>query len=244
MMMLAIAFHIANITAGNVMVRASDTDVLVILIVALGQQRREVRSMANIIMDCGMGNSDCALLPPSRRTLDMKIQRTQLAVQNVAVLYGDVEEKLHELVTLSNSHLHCLDYLMTFLPLQQKASEIQKWMDGEGESCLKQTDSLPDSLENMQISHKKFQDFYTVAKQHCDEAAILLSEAESRSPDHSRRLAKEVAAIEAFRKRANAFRSRLEARQGQMDKALRLYTFLDKVSTLVTQHQVSFTFVL
>ena len=52
-----IAFHIANITAGNVIVRASDTDVLVILIGALGQQRREVRAMANIIMDYGMGNS-------------------------------------------------------------------------------------------------------------------------------------------------------------------------------------------
>lgn len=101
------------------MVRASDTDVLVILIGALGQQRREVWAMANIIMDCGMGNSrryinvtniadileertpglpkalillfadfqenplanikrvDCALLPPCRQTLEMKIHRTQ-----------------------------------------------------------------------------------------------------------------------------------------------------------------------
>uniref|UniRef100_UPI00358E8BAC pleckstrin homology domain-containing family G member 4B-like isoform X2 n=1 Tax=Myxine glutinosa TaxID=7769 RepID=UPI00358E8BAC len=152
----------------------------------------------------------------------------RLAVENVALLYGEVEEKLHELVTLSNSHLHCLDYLMTFLPLQQKASEIQKWMDGEGESCLKQTDSLPDSLENMQITHSKFQDFYTVAKHHCEEAAVLLSEAESCSPDHNRGLVKEAGAIQAFRKRADAFRSRLEVRQGQMEKALRLYQFLDK----------------
>ena len=52
-----IAFHVANITAGKVMVRASDTDVLVILIGALGKQRREVRSTSNIIMDCGMGNN-------------------------------------------------------------------------------------------------------------------------------------------------------------------------------------------
>ncbi|KAG1710383.1 hypothetical protein GQR58_002668 [Nymphon striatum] len=52
-----IAFHVANITASHTIVRASDTDVLVILIDALGQQRLEVRSMTNIIMDCGMGNS-------------------------------------------------------------------------------------------------------------------------------------------------------------------------------------------
>ena len=52
-----IAFHVTNITSSNVLVRASDTDVLVILIGALWQQRREVRSLANIIMDCGMGNS-------------------------------------------------------------------------------------------------------------------------------------------------------------------------------------------
>ncbi len=52
-----IAFHVANITAGNVMVRASDTDVLVILIGTLGQQRREVRSMGTVIMDCGTKNN-------------------------------------------------------------------------------------------------------------------------------------------------------------------------------------------
>ena len=52
-----IAFHAANITAKHTIVRASDTDVIVILIGAVGQQRPELRSMANIIMDCGMGNS-------------------------------------------------------------------------------------------------------------------------------------------------------------------------------------------
>ena len=52
-----IAFHIANITAEHVMVRASDTDVLVILIGAIGQESPDDRTMADIIMDCGMGNS-------------------------------------------------------------------------------------------------------------------------------------------------------------------------------------------
>ena len=51
-----IAFHVANITEKDILVRASDTDVLVILIGALGQKRPEVRSMTNIIMDCGTGN--------------------------------------------------------------------------------------------------------------------------------------------------------------------------------------------
>jgi len=37
-------------------VRASDTDVLVILLGAIGRQRPEVRAMVTIIMDCGMGN--------------------------------------------------------------------------------------------------------------------------------------------------------------------------------------------
>ena len=52
-----IAFHIANTDSSNVIVRASDTDVLIILIGALGQQRPERRSIGNIIMDSGMGNS-------------------------------------------------------------------------------------------------------------------------------------------------------------------------------------------
>ena len=37
--------------------KASDTDFLVILLAAIGQQRKEVRSMTKIIMDCGMGNN-------------------------------------------------------------------------------------------------------------------------------------------------------------------------------------------
>ena len=52
-----IVFHIANITAEHVIVRASDTDFLVILIGANGQERPDDRTMADIIMDCGMGNS-------------------------------------------------------------------------------------------------------------------------------------------------------------------------------------------
>lgn len=50
-----IAFHIANITSSTIIVRASDTDVLVILIGLLGKQRREARPQ--IIFDCGSGNN-------------------------------------------------------------------------------------------------------------------------------------------------------------------------------------------
>ncbi|KAK4304168.1 hypothetical protein Pmani_023888 [Petrolisthes manimaculis] len=38
-------------------VRSSDTDVLVILVGALGQQHPEIISTNKIIMDCGMGNT-------------------------------------------------------------------------------------------------------------------------------------------------------------------------------------------
>ena len=46
-----IAFHINNISSQNIMVRASDSDVLVILIGVLGQQPPEERPLT--IMDCG-----------------------------------------------------------------------------------------------------------------------------------------------------------------------------------------------
>ena len=53
-----IAFHVANVSeAENVVVRAFDTDVLVILIGAIGQQNEEDSSLPDIIMDCGIGNS-------------------------------------------------------------------------------------------------------------------------------------------------------------------------------------------
>lgn len=52
-----IAFHVANTDERDVIVRASDTDVLVILIGELGQLRPELRTRRKIIMDCGSGNS-------------------------------------------------------------------------------------------------------------------------------------------------------------------------------------------
>ncbi|XP_063063854.1 uncharacterized protein LOC134456421 [Engraulis encrasicolus] len=51
-----IAFHVANIT-GDVVVRASDTDVLVILIGALGNLQPENRAIRTVIIDCGSGNN-------------------------------------------------------------------------------------------------------------------------------------------------------------------------------------------
>ena len=52
-----IAFHLNNLPSRTVLVRASDTDVLVILVGMLGHQRQEVRSTSKVIMDCGNGNS-------------------------------------------------------------------------------------------------------------------------------------------------------------------------------------------
>ena len=52
-----IAFHIANSQADNVVVRASDTDVLIILVAMLGKLRPEVRSTKNVMIDSGTGNT-------------------------------------------------------------------------------------------------------------------------------------------------------------------------------------------
>ena len=52
-----IAFHTANLSEEDVVVRASDTDVLVILIGGIRRQIKGERSLPNIIVDCGMGNN-------------------------------------------------------------------------------------------------------------------------------------------------------------------------------------------
>ena len=52
-----IAFHLVNTSTSNVIIRASDTDVLVILVGILGNQRPEVRAKNQVIMDCGDGNT-------------------------------------------------------------------------------------------------------------------------------------------------------------------------------------------
>lgn len=51
------AFHIKNIRENNIIVRASDTDVLVILIGALGNLQQAAQPRGKILFDCGMGNS-------------------------------------------------------------------------------------------------------------------------------------------------------------------------------------------
>ena len=52
-----VAFPLDKITSTSVLVRASDTDILVILIGKLGKQCPEVRSMMKVVMDCGSGNN-------------------------------------------------------------------------------------------------------------------------------------------------------------------------------------------
>lgn len=52
-----IAFHLENITSNAVLIRASDTDVLVILIGILGRKTLEKRNRSTVIMDCGRDNS-------------------------------------------------------------------------------------------------------------------------------------------------------------------------------------------
>ena len=52
-----IAFHLENIISNVVLIRASDTDVLVVLIGILGNKNKEERTRSTIIMDCGSGNS-------------------------------------------------------------------------------------------------------------------------------------------------------------------------------------------
>lgn len=52
-----IAFHLEKTSGSMALVRASDTDILIILIGILGNQDPEVRSSKNVFMDCGIGNS-------------------------------------------------------------------------------------------------------------------------------------------------------------------------------------------
>ena len=51
-----IAFHLMNMS-NIIIVRGSDTDVLVIMIHAISQLPQEVQSAAKVIMDCGIGNN-------------------------------------------------------------------------------------------------------------------------------------------------------------------------------------------
>ena len=52
-----VAFHLENTSGNKIIVRASDTDVLIILISVLGNQSPEMRYSKNVFMDCGSGNS-------------------------------------------------------------------------------------------------------------------------------------------------------------------------------------------
>ena len=51
------AFHLENTSGNRIILRASDTDALIILIGVLGNQCPEVRYSKTVFMDCSSGNS-------------------------------------------------------------------------------------------------------------------------------------------------------------------------------------------
>ena len=75
-----LAFHASSVSSGNLVVRASDTDVLVILIGMMGRHLTSSRhsSYHRIIMDCGVGNS-CRHIDVSAIVLALETKQKGLA---------------------------------------------------------------------------------------------------------------------------------------------------------------------
>ena len=74
-----LAFHVST-TTGNLVIRASDTDVLVILLGMIGKHLNENRHMSygRIIMDCGKGNK-CRDIDVIHITSALEAKQTGLA---------------------------------------------------------------------------------------------------------------------------------------------------------------------
>uniref|UniRef100_UPI003AAC6C40 puratrophin-1 n=1 Tax=Centroberyx gerrardi TaxID=166262 RepID=UPI003AAC6C40 len=150
------------------------------------------------------------------------------AVEAVAALYDQVDELLHRLVRLSNSRTEELQFIMEFRSLEQGFSEVRCWLEGEGESRLKSLDELEDSLELLNRKQQDFKDFYTTAYEYCKSGESLLRRLERWDGVSSADLQVYEVKVRSFWVQLQDFSQRVDATGQRIDRAVRLYRFLDQ----------------
>ncbi|XP_072320623.1 uncharacterized protein plekhg4 isoform X2 [Eucyclogobius newberryi] len=151
------------------------------------------------------------------------------AVESVSSLYDQVDELLHRLVTLSNSRTREVHFISEFSGLESGFSEVRRWLEEEGEVRLKTLDEPEESLEQLLKHQEDFKDFCPTAHGWCERGQSLLKRLEHWDNISS------SAALRAYEVRVHAFWAQLQdfsqrvtATGQNIDRAVRLYSFLDE----------------
>ncbi|AWP01017.1 putative puratrophin-1-like [Scophthalmus maximus] len=150
------------------------------------------------------------------------------AVETVSSLYDRVDELLHCLVTLSNARTRELSFILDFSGLEREFTEVSSWLRVEGEPRLKSLSEPEDSLELLKKKQLDYKDFYTAAHNHCKRGEALLGRLERRGDMSSADLHSYEVKVHSFWARLQDFSQRVNATGRNIDRAARLYGFLDQ----------------
>uniref|UniRef100_A0A8D2ZM28 Pleckstrin homology domain containing, family G (with RhoGef domain) member 4 n=1 Tax=Scophthalmus maximus TaxID=52904 RepID=A0A8D2ZM28_SCOMX len=150
------------------------------------------------------------------------------AVETVSSLYDRVDELLHRLVTLSNARTRELSFILDFSGLEREFTEVSSWLRVEGEPRLKSLSEPEDTLELLKKKQLDYKDFYTAAHNHCKRGEALLGRLERRGDMSSADLHSYEVKVHSFWARLQDFSQRVNATGRNIDRAARLYGFLDQ----------------
>nr|XP_061819762.1 uncharacterized protein plekhg4 isoform X1 [Nerophis lumbriciformis] len=150
------------------------------------------------------------------------------AVDAVSRLYEQVDELLHRLVTLSNSRIQEMHFIVDFKGLEEGFAEVRSWVEEVGEVQLKSLSQSEDSLDALNQKQLEFKDFYSSAYDRCKQGQVLLSRLEHWGHVSSADLHVYADKVRSFWAQLQDFSQRVNATGRNIDKAVRLYRFLDQ----------------
>ncbi|KAJ0001705.1 hypothetical protein NQD34_001501 [Periophthalmus magnuspinnatus] len=150
------------------------------------------------------------------------------AVESVSSLYDQVDELLHCLVTLSNSKTQEINFILEFTELESGFTEVRRWLEEEGEARLKTLDEPEDSLELLLQHQRDFKDFCPTALDWCKQGQALLKRLEHWDNISSVELKAYEVKVHTFWAQLQDFSQRATATGQNIDRAVRLYSFLDQ----------------
>ncbi|XP_040908256.1 uncharacterized protein LOC121191194 [Toxotes jaculatrix] len=122
-----------------------------------------------------------AILARLRKESDLKYPHCETlsdAVDSVTSLYNHMEEQAHILVQRSNISLEHLEYLLQVREMEGHFTQMQQWLNVEGERHLLEAESVEDSGDRMEQILNSFTGFLIEANDRRHHAMSLVLEAE------------------------------------------------------------------
>ncbi|XP_078508249.1 uncharacterized protein KIAA1755 homolog isoform X2 [Lissotriton helveticus] len=152
------------------------------------------------------------------------------AVESAVILYNHVEEQVHTLVTKSNRSLELLESLLKMRNLELEFSTLSSWIDGEGGGQLREFSTVEWSLENIERSHRRFQEFFLQASAHYNHGLSLCDEANKFKGSTLSKMEDFKSLRSSFQAKLSTFYLGAERQRDELAAMLNLYRFCDKIS--------------